>query len=641
MEGRVELAAGDPAGDLRALRRRLETLGVGAGGSGAWYAWAAVALAALLIAGVVAYAFFRRRLRYSKLVAPREHVPTSSRADSAAESSKQRSEAKGSFNVRSWLDSQKKAPTQSQNWISDCEEFVTQFEALEDKCAKYQKESEGLEEQNQTLHQRIATLEAALRKLPQTPMSIPSLGSTEASTRDADTPPTSDATDIRTPKSEEGTTARESECDQPVRIGEIGESEERSPRDARQPEEPSRSDPPFASLPPLPLPERPPLLPLRPTSQQELNEAKTTFTPLFEEKTLSTPRTLMELMGSHRLTKESLGARIKKRNSQAAMLTEQRAAMEAQLPLEQARADAAQSALDKLAAATSPRSREEALAALVSVHGARLDALASDVEGRRNDAEAYFAYAYRIQNRLNKEMDMNRIETVKSPAGVLLPAMGPPPPIALGAVHLPAQKDLSSLVVNPYKVDSWPIEPNSRGAKASGELCMPPIRDAPEEEEDVPESDCESEDDGFPRALPGLRYGQSPHVVRYDEDEDEDEDDGDDDESKASGEDEEDIPAGTAADSAADTPATPVRYGAAPPLGAPPPPSAGGGAASPGATDPRGPPGPGPAGQESSPGGADPPPAAPAPVEARSPSPDVGMAKAPPKRLPPLDLGKM
>ena len=38
------------------------------------------------------------------------------------------------------------------------------FEALEDKCAKYQKESEGLEEQNQTLHQRIATLEAALRK---------------------------------------------------------------------------------------------------------------------------------------------------------------------------------------------------------------------------------------------------------------------------------------------------------------------------------------------------------------------------------------------------------------------------------------------------------------------------------------------
>merc|ERR1719316_981722 len=257
--------------------------------------------------------------------------------------------------------------------------------------------------------------------------------------------------------------------------------------------------------------------------------------------------------------------------------------MEAQLPLEQARADAAQSALDKLAAATSPRSREEALAALVSVHGARLDALASDVEGRRNDAEADFAYADRIQNRLNKEMDMNRIETVKSPAGVLLPAMGPPPPIALGAVHLPAQKDLSSLVVNPYKVDSWPIEPNSRGAKASGELCMPPIRDAPEEEEDVPESDCESEDDGFPRALPGLRYGQSPHVVRYDEDEDED--DGDDDESKASGEDEEDIPAGTAADSAADTPATPVRYGAAPPLGAPPPPSAGGGAASPGATD--------------------------------------------------------
>jgi len=185
-------------------------------------------------------------------------------------------------------------------------------------------------------------------------------------------------------------------------------------------------------------------------------------------------------------------------------------------------------------------------------------------------------------------------------------------------------------VVNPYKVDSWPIEPNSRGAKASGELCMPPIRDAPEEEEDVPESDCESEDDGFPRALPGLRYGQSPHVVRYDEDEDEDEDedDGDDDESKASGEDEEDIAAGTAADSAADTPATPVRYGAAPPLGAPPP-SAGGGAASP------------PAAPESSPGGADPPPAAPAPVEARSPSPDVGMAKAPPKRLPPLDLGKM
>merc|ERR1719335_2058409 len=132
------------------------------------------------------------------------------------------------------------------------------------------------------------------------------------------------------------------------------------------------------------------------------------------------------------------------------MLTEQRAAMEAQLPLELARAEAAQSALDRLAEAKSPRSREEALAALVSVHGARLNALASDVERRRSDAEAWLAYAYRIQMRLDKEMDMNRIETVKHPAGVLIRATGPPPP-----------KALSSLAVNPYKVDSWPIEPNS------------------------------------------------------------------------------------------------------------------------------------------------------------------------------------
>merc|ERR1719313_1335074 len=309
-------------------------------------------------------------------------------------------------------------------------------------------------------------------------MSVPSLGSTTSSGRDADTPPTSDATDIRTPKSDEGTTARESECDQPPRDmpqpsspADDGELET-SPRDSQRPEHV-----------PLSLPPRPPLLPLRPTPQQEQKEATTTFTPLFDEKTLSTPRTLMELMGSHRLTKESLQTRIKKRTSQAAMLTEQRAAMEAQLPLERARAEAAQSALDKLEQAKSPRSREEALAALVAVHGARLNALASDVDRRRSDAEAYLAYAYRVQMRLDKEMDMNRIETVKHPAGVLMRASGPPPPIALGAITLPAQRDLSSLAVNPYKSDSWPIEPNSRGGRAScdGPL-VPPLR---EEDEDA------------------------------------------------------------------------------------------------------------------------------------------------------------
>jgi hypothetical protein len=572
----------------------LETIGVvEAGGSVAFVASAAAVLIALLLAGVVAYVFFRRRRRYSKLVVPRENVPPPSLADPAAKQPKQATEAKASFKVRNWLDSQKKAPAQNQNWISDCEEFVVQFEALEDKCAKYQKESEGLEEQNQTLQQRIASLEAALRKLPQTPMSIPSLGSTTASTRDAETPPTSDATDIRTPKSEEGTTARESECDQP-------------PRDLPQPSSPvdvGDADSPRGLLqpPPLaPLPPRPPLLPLRPTPQQELKEANTTFTPLFEEKTLSTPRTLMELMGSHRLTKESLQQRIRKRTSQAAMLAEQRVAMEATLPQELARAEAAQSALDKLAEAKSPRSREEALQALVAVHGARLNALASDVDRRRSDAEAYLAYAYRVQMRLDKEMDMNRIETVKHPAGVLMRASGPPPPIALGAITLPAQKDLSSLAVNPYKVDSWPIEPNSRGGKASGELSMPPIRDAPEEEEDVPESDCESEhEDGFPRALPGWRFGQSPGTVPEDDDDEEDDDDGDDDEAKISG----DHDADSAADVAADTPATPVRGLAGSPAG--------------------------------SPGDVEPPLA-----DARSPSPDVGMVKAPPKRLPPLALNK-
>jgi len=265
----------------------------------------------------------------------------------------------------------------------------------------------------------------------------------------------------------------------------------------------------------------------------------------------------MELMGSHRLTKESLQQRIRKRTSQAAMLAEQRVAMEATLPQELARAEAAQSALDKLAEAKSPRSREEALQALVAVHGARLNALASDVDRRRSDAEAYLAYAYRVQMRLDKEMDMNRIETVKHPAGVLMRASGPPPPIALGAITLPAQKDLSSLAVNPYKVDSWPIEPNSRGGKASGELSMPPIRDAPEEE-DLPESDCESDEDyGFPRALPGWRFGQSPGAVPDDDDDDEDEEYGDEDEAK----DGEETEADTVAEPAADPPGppTPVR----------------------------------------------------------------------------------
>merc|ERR1719453_392795 len=153
---------------------------------------------------------------------------------------------------------------------------------------------------------------------------------------------------------------------------------------------------------------------------------------------------------------------------------------------------------------------------------------------------------------------MNRIETVKHPAGDLLGhglgfrfATGPPPPIALGAIQLPAQKDLSSLAVNPYKVDSWPIEPNSRGGKASGELSMPPIRDAPEEEEDVPESDCESEHEyGFPRALPGWRFGQSPGAVPDDDDDDEDDeeeedDDDGDDEAKMSGENDADMAAET------------------------------------------------------------------------------------------------
>jgi hypothetical protein len=259
-----------------------------------------------------------------------------------------------------------------------------------------------------------------------------------------------------------------------------------------------------------------------------------------------------------------------------------------------ARAEAAQSALDKFAAAKSPRSRDEALAALVAVHGARLNALAGDVERRRTDAESWLAYAYRIQMRLDKEMDMNHLEKVKHPAGLLIRASGPPPPIALGEIRLPAQKDLSSLAVNPYKVDSWPIEPNSRGAKASGELSMPPIRDAPEEEEDAPESDYESDnDDGFPRALPGWRFGQSPGAVP--EDDEEDEDDGDEDEAKISGEDD--------AELAADNPPTPVRG-----LGLSP---------------------------EGSPGDVEPP-----SVDARSPSPDVGMMKAPPKRLPPLALGK-
>merc|ERR1719152_267425 len=94
-------------------------------------------------------------------------------------------------------------------------------------------------------------------------------------------------------------------------------------------------------------------------------------------------------------------------------------------------------------------------------------------------------------------MDMGRLESVKHPAGVLMkPQMRDHPPIALGTITLPVQRDLSSLAVNPYKSDSWPIEPNSRGGRASCDgPAVPPLRE--EDEEAAAASEWSEEEPAF------------------------------------------------------------------------------------------------------------------------------------------------
>jgi hypothetical protein len=521
MEDRWPTTAG--AANLRGLQRQLQdvaegqTLGPATG----------VVLVTLLLAVTVAAAvWFRKRFRLSLSVHPN--------GTAAAKPLK-------ASRPRSWLDSQKKADSQNQNWITECEQFVEEYEAMEQRCDKFRVETEGLEKQNQNLQSRIATLEATLRKYPQTPMSIPSLTTSCPSTQD--TPPTSDATDLHTPKSEEGTTARESVCD-PVKESNDAPTPPESRPSPRQPPVPPVSLPlpvedPEPRLPTLPLPVDLPVtreLDFGATPRQELKESTTTFTPLFDEKVLSTPRTLMELMNSHRLTKESLNTRITKRSQQAETLSEQHTAMSAQLPKELERAESVSNALETLENATSPRSREAALAALVDVHADKLQVLTEDVRARKTEAENNLAYAYRVQTRLDKEMDMNRLESVKHPSGVLLRPTGPPPPVALGPLRLPAQRDLSCLAVNPYKVDSWPIEPNSRGGRASGELAMPPIRDTDEEalqEESDQDSDQDNDQQGWevwrgghaddPLAARAAFMGQSPFDDQHEDDEQDDE----------------------------------------------------------------------------------------------------------------------
>lgn len=94
---------------------------------------------------------------------------------------------------------------------------------------------------------------------------------------------------------------------------------------------------------------------------------------------------------------------------------------------------------------------------------------------------------------------------MKHPAGVLMKPQGSPPPVELGTLTLPPQKDLSCLAVNPYKVDSWPIEPNSRGGRASGDLAVPPLRECEEESEPDETGDDWSD---APEA-----YGPEVHMV--------------------------------------------------------------------------------------------------------------------------------
>jgi len=370
--------------------------------------------------------------------------------------------------------------------VSEVRRFVEEFEALQEEC----KEKDA---RNAELAQRVDSLEATLRKFPQTPMTAASLGTTRATT---ETPPTSDTpTDAITPRAHDETPDSEDE------------------KSAR--ERPGAARPLFLPAPPSDAPASPRTKGLRPTEQQQSKELATSFTPLFDERGLSTPRTLMELVSSHRLTKESLQARITRRTQQAGLQAGQLEYCAATLPEERARADAAVAALEKLASSerAGPKAYAAAVEELLATYAARVPALAATVSGAKDQAEEYLAYAYRVQTRLDKEMDMGRIESVKHPAGVLMkPQMRDHPPVALGSITLPVQRDLSSLAVNPYKSDSWPIEPNSRGGRASCDgPAVPPLR-----EEDEEAAAADAEDDWSEDEDPAAAFG-GPRLFNLDE----------------------------------------------------------------------------------------------------------------------------
>merc|ERR1719453_3035042 len=74
------------------------------------------------------------------------------------------------------------------------------------------------------------------------------------------------------------------------------------------------------------------------------------------------------------------------------------------------------------------------------------------------------------------------MEHMPSPAGILMHAQKPTP-VVLGHTALPAMRDLHNLGVDPYRVDSWPIEPNSRYARPSQvDLALPATQEEAEEQ---------------------------------------------------------------------------------------------------------------------------------------------------------------
>lgn len=360
--------------------------------------------------------------------------------------------------LRMWL-------SESSDEVATYEQFMTHYEKMEEKVAEHVKSTELLKMQNETLKMQNDSL---LRNLP---------GIVSAVSQST-TPPS----DSMTPK----TSSEDME-----RIDMDDEKDESpAPPPAAVPPppsvEPARLPSPRAcdaqgapDVPVTPEPTRKRIPPqLRPTERQIAQEAATTFTPLFEERGLSTPRTLMELVSSHRLTKESLNQRITKRKEQRVLQDAQIVKLEASLADEVAKTQAVARALEGYRLA-SPRSLPAKLEELLEVHTSSVGEFGKVARNKAEQAERYFAYAYRLQSQLD---DLMGQPDAKSPAGILMRPQGPLPPVALGPLSLPMEKDLSNFSVNFYRVDSWPIEPNARGGRASGELSLPALSESDEEE---------------------------------------------------------------------------------------------------------------------------------------------------------------